>query len=312
MKKQVFGALVAGLLMVVPAASQDVPPGPLIPPIDVEKIQVKQSKKADEGWVLTISCSKSREIKLPEGTLLDCELRVGVTPVYYFKHQLGSKSRFKIVEKTGLTGFVQNVTLRIKLDYVKQSVPIREYIDKKPQLLPKNRMPWTYKYGANRFDLGDVAKLETQKVEVRKFFKEKIEALVAADRKLSEARKRAIAEEGFQKGGKFDPNGWQAWIEKEVRDPIREIQAEIRDAPKLKFYAAKRDLDTYLVDLSRAVARRSYARSRDLYEELGLAPDPADSVPKKIDANSKKYRAKDLKLVIERLRESQQIRDLSI
>ena len=88
MKKQVFGALVAGLLMVVPAASQDVPPGPLIPPIDVEKIQVKQSKKADEGWVLTISCSKSREIKLPEGTLLDCELRVGVTPVYYFKHQL--------------------------------------------------------------------------------------------------------------------------------------------------------------------------------------------------------------------------------
>ncbi len=310
MKMTLLVAVLAGIVS-TQANGQDVPPGPLIPPIDVEKIEIKKSKKADEGWILSVSASKAREIKLPEGAVLDLELRLGVTPVYFFTYELGSKSRFKIEEKTGLSGVAQGVLLQLKVLYEKQPTAVRDYIDSKPELFPKKRS-WSYKYAKQRFDFGDPKDLENQKAEVRGFFKAKIEGLVALDRKFSAARKQAIAGEGFQKSGKFDPVGWQKWIEKECRDPIRAIQADIRNAPKLKFLMARRDLEKYLTDLSRAVAKRTYERSRSMYESLGLSPDPADSAPKNIDANSRKFESKHMRLTIERIQESQEIKDLDI
>ncbi|MEM7235512.1 MAG: hypothetical protein AAF517_25290 [Planctomycetota bacterium] len=297
----------------LPATAQDAgPPGPLTSPIDVEKIDVSKSKKADEGWVLTISCSKAKEIKLPEGAILDFELRHGITGVHFFSYKMGSKSRFKIAEKTGLVGIAKNIMVRMKLVYEKQPTNVRKYIDGKTEKFPTARKPWQYAYPQNRFDFGDEKGLEAQKAEVKGFFKEKIEALVAADRKLSDARKKAIAGEGFQKAGKFDPNGWQKWVEEEVRDSIRTVQKDIRDAPTLKFLMARRDLDKYLMDLSRIIAKRSYERSRSVYEQLGLSPDPSDSAPKNIDANARKTRARDIRLLIDRLSESQGIEGLNI
>ena len=132
-------------------------------------------------------------------------------------------------------------------------------------------------------------------------------AVLKIQRSYEDGRTAALNSTRFQKGKDFDPRSWQNYCEKEIRDEVRKIQGQMKERSKtLTMLPHSRDMK-YLVEIVNAVAKRTYDRSRSMYQELGISPDPADLSPVKIDVNCRSTKLSNLQKTVERLCESQGI-----
>lgn len=275
-------------------------------PLDFDSVKVEKTKT---GWEIAIQGKRSADMKLPSGAIIDFALRWRFKNVDHFSIELkGGSRKFKKKFTTHFLTSVRGLLLRAEIMYSKQPKAVREYIDKHKDDYFPGKGPWVYTYGSHPINLGSEAEVAKQQAAVKAFFKTQLEAVIALESKLRAQIKLAEEKKAFHKDEAFDPKAWQAWIEKDIRDPIRKIQKESLAAQKdLRFLNHSRDLETYLPQVTQIIARRSYENSKALYKTLGLKPDKADLLPKNIHTNAKRYRAKDLVRYLRRINDSQQL-----
>ena len=235
-------------------------------------------------------------MKLPAGAVLDFSLRWRFKDIENFPVTLsGSSRKFKKTFTTKFDTSVHGLFLRAQLYYDKQPKAVKAYIDKHRERFFPGKGPWIYNYGNQRINLGTEADIKKQNQEVKDFFKRHLEAVTALENKLTAQIRLAAKKEAFHQGDKFDAKAWQAWLEKEIRDPIRKLQRENAAARKdLKFLANSRDIEIYLPRVNQIMARRSYENSKKLYQRLGLPVSKEDKLPKDIHTNAKRFKKKDL------------------
>ncbi len=285
--------------------SQTPPPGPPPSPIEVKKVTAERAK--DGTWDIELKIVKNNSVKLPTGTRLRLILRWRYVDLQALNFELPGSRTFEKKFDTNLTGNARNLFFKLELDLLSQEKSVQEKI-KKMDEYPGNG-PWTCLIDEIPVHLGTEEDLEKQKAGVKEFFKEQILALRSTDKKLGDHLDKVEAGELFQKAGQFDSKSWEIWIEKEIRDPIRAVQTAIKEKKDdLAFLEHQRDLTRYLFELSRAVAKRTYVRSAELYKTLGVEQPAESKKVKNLYAASRKYQVPDLKRYVERICDSQGIK----
>ncbi len=265
---------------------------------------VSPQKKKD-GWYLRV-VGKAPE--LPAGTVIDFVVRWLSKDVDAFTVTLdGSRQiREKFLARK-ITGPIENLHLRAYIHFAKQPESVRKKLEGNPTRFPMKQNPWTYVFMDQGFKVGTEAQLKKQREEIREFFKASLIVLERIESSFTEAHDQAQEKTRFVKNEQFNADAWQQWQEKEVREPLRRIQAKIRASKNnVVFLPFKRDLG-YLGDIGCCVAKRSVERSKALYREQGLSPDPKDLAPKDLDLNAKRQTVKHLRQRAELLMESQGI-----
>ncbi|MEE2857250.1 MAG: hypothetical protein VX949_07625 [Planctomycetota bacterium] len=296
--------LLSVFLSAAPLLAQDDSGPPKPPPTFIELTSIQTTMKKD-AWQMRLV---GKAPDLPAKTVIGFEIRWRTNIVYSFNVELDGTRRIdQIVQLKGLQGSISGLQLRSEIRPRSQPREVQIAMEKEPAKYPVETAPWKQSFWKNKFDLGNAKDIERVSVEAKKFFLTKIRDSLKHQRTFEDARTASIEGTRFLKGGKFDPKSWQSFCEKDVRDPIRKLQGEIKVASKtLTMLPHSRDLK-YLVEIINAVAKRSFDRSRSLYGELGLSPDSADLSPAKIDINCRSTRLSNLQKTVERLCESQKI-----
>ncbi len=303
--KPIFIALLFTLVFCGSAAIAQEDSGPPKPPptfIELTSVQVKSVKDA---WQLRLVGKAS---DLPPKSVIGFEIRWRTNIVFAFPVTLDSSRRIdQVIDLKELEGAIGGLQLRSEIRPRSQPREVQIALEKDPKKYPMDTAPWKQSFWKNKFDLGDASEIEKARETAKKFFLVKIRDVLKIQRSFEDGRTAAVSGARFKKSNEFDPKSWQTYCEKEIRDQIRKIQAEMKDrGGTLTMLPHSRDMK-YLVEIVNAVAKRTYDRSRSLYEELGLSPDPADLSPVKIDVNCRSTRLSNLQKTVERLCESQQI-----
>ncbi len=296
--------LLSVVLSAAPLLAQDDSGPPKPPPTFIELTSIQTTKKKDD-WQMRLV---GKAPDLPAKTVIGFEIRWRTNIVYSFNVELDGTRRIdQIVELKGLHGSISGLQLRSEIRPRSQPREVQIAMEKEPAKYPVETAPWKQSFWKNKFDLGSARDIERVSEEAQEFFLTKIRDSLKHQRTFEDGRSASIEGTRFMKGGKFDPKSWQAFCKKDVRDPIRKLQGEIKVASKtLTMLPHSRDMK-YLVEIINAVAKRSFDRSRSLYGELGLSPDPDDLSPSKIDINCRSTRLSNLQKTVERLCESQKI-----
>lgn len=275
-------------------------------PLDLDRIDVK--KKGDH-WEIKLDGKRNADMDLPAGTVIDGALRWRFKDIEFFTITLeGSSRKFTQRVETKFGGAIHGLFLRLQIVYIKQPKHVKEFIDKHHDDFFPGKGPWVYTYGTKPIDLGTEAEIENQKKEVKAFFKRHVESTIELEKKLRQQVQLAEEKKIYFDGGSFDTKEWQKWLEKEIRDPIRKLQKERLAAENdVLFLNHSRDVEKYLPEVLRIMARRSYELSKDLYKTLGLPPDKADLTPKDIHTNARKFDASTMLDYMRRLNDSQQL-----
>ncbi len=278
------------------------PPKP--PPTFVELTSVQPSKKKDV-WQLRV-VGKAND--LPAKTVIGFELRWRTNIVYSFSVELDGTRRIDTtIPLAGLEGTLGGLQLRSEIRPNSQPREVQLVMEKDPKKYPVETAPWKQSFWKKKFDLGSAADIEKARIEAQSYFLKQIKGGLKLQRIFESARTAALDGSRFQKAGKFDPKSWQSFCEKDVRNPIRALQQDMKDFSKtLTMLPHSRDMK-YLVEIVNAIAKRSFDRSRSLYSELGLTPDTDDLSPVRIDINCRSTKLSNLQKTVERLCESQQI-----
>jgi hypothetical protein len=291
------GIVAAVLLLSTAVAAQD--------PLPFLELTAIKAVPKGKGWEIEFSGTAPR---LPDGTIIEFSIIWRTQPLRTFDHKLDATGRFH--EKRhleDLVGFAPEVYLKAKIDYVRQPRSVQEAMEKDPATFPIERGPWSVRFWGHRFALGTEAQVAAQEESVRTFFRESLKRALAIEKTFRGARAGAKDGSRFQKAGAFDSGAWQKTVETEVRDPLRELQRELAaEKGTLRILPHQRDFG-YLNGIVNAIARRSYERSRSLYDELGLSPDPADLSPREIDIDCQQSSSSYLEETTKRLCESQKI-----
>lgn len=279
--------------------------GPPKPPptfIELTSIQVKKVKQA---WKLRVV---GKAPMLPAKTVIEFEIRWRTNIVFAFPVVLdGSRRIDQEIDLKVLKGALGGLQLRSEIRPRSQPREVQIALEKEPKKYPMETAPWKQSFWKNKFDLGNASEIEKAISQAKEFFRLRIRDVLKIQRSYEAGRDAAIAGSRFQKSGNFDPRTWQNYCDKEVRDPIRKIQSEMKENRKtLSMLPHSRDMK-YLVEIVNSVAKRSYDRSRSLYTELGLKPDPDDLSPVRIDINCRSTKLSNLRKTVERLCESQKI-----
>ena len=245
---------------------------------------------------------------LPAKTVIGFEVRWRTNIVYSFSVALDGTRRIDTtIPLAGLKGTLGGLQLRSEIRPNSQPREVQLVMEKNPKKYPVETAPWKQSFWKNKFDLGSATDIEKARIEAQSYFLKKIKGGLKVQRTFETARTEALDGARFQKAGKFDPKSWQAFCEKDVRDPIRALQQDMKDSSKtLTMLPHSRDMK-YLVEIVNAIAKRSFDRSRSLYSELGLTPDTDDLSPVRIDINCRSTKLSNLQKTVERLCESQQI-----
>lgn len=278
------------------------PPKP--PPTFIELTSI-QIKKVKEAWNLRLV---GKAPLLPAKTVIGFEIRWRTNIVFAFPIELdGSRRIDQEIELKGLEGAIGGLQLRSEIRPRSQPREVQIALEKDPKKYPMETAPWKQSFWKKKFDLGNSSEIDKQISQAKEFFRVRIRDVLKIQRSFEQARDAAVAGTRFQKGGQFDPKTWQAYCEKDARDDIRRIQTEMKAKSKtLMMLPHSRDMK-YLVEIVNAVAKRTYDRSRSLYQELGLKADPADLSPVRIEVNCRSTRLSNLQKTVERLCESQKI-----
>lgn len=282
----------------------DPPAIPVEPPRVIELTAAKATPKG-KGWEIEFSGKAGRA---PEGTLVEFDLLFRTNPLRSFEMTIDASRQFREKrEFEDLTGFAPDVYLRARIDFYKQPRNVQQEMEKDPEAFDLKRNPWGIIFYDQRVQLGSAEQIENQEKTVRGVFLDALKRALAAEKSFSTARAAAEAGTQFRKDGAFDAKEWQSAVEKDVREPLRVLQGELRaEKRSLRLLAHGRDLK-YLTEIVNAVARRSYERSRSLYEKLGMTPDPADAAPRDIQIDCSQSSSSYLTKTTERLCESQGI-----
>ncbi|MDE0961164.1 MAG: hypothetical protein OSB09_10315 [Planctomycetota bacterium] len=288
--------------LVLLAQDDSGPPKP--PPTFIELITVQTSQKKDVWQMRLVGKAPT----LPAKTIIGFEIRWRSSIVYSFSVELDGTRRIdQVIELKGLMGSISNLQLRSEIRPQSQPREVQLAMEKKPAMYPVGTAPWKQSFWKNKFDLGSTSEIEKARVQAQKFFLKKVKDGLKFQRIFEDGRNAALDVTRFQQGGKFDPKSWQSFCTKEVRDPMRKLQAEMKvEAKTLTMLPHLRDMK-YLVEIINAIAKRSFDRSRSLYGELGLSADPDDLSPMKIDINCRSTKLSSLQKTVERLCESQDI-----
>lgn len=252
---------------------------------------------------------RGRANRVPAGTILEIALHYSFQELEKFEFTLDASRRIDAqLPSTRINGFATGLYVSVSIPYEKQSREVRESIDKNPEDFPPAHMPWRSAYGELTFAVGSDAELQRQGEATREFFKTRILKLVALDRRMGELLGRAESGAGFVVDGKLDPETWMQAVEKEVRDPLREVQREITEAgANLSYLALLRDVD-YLRELASSVAQRSIERSRALFQNSGLPLDARDVSPQGLNTSTKgRPTPQSMERLVKRLCDSQGI-----
>ena len=270
----------------------------------VELTSAKATKKG-KGWQIEFAGSAP---KLPAGSVVTFSICWRTKRLNDFEVKLTGNRRIREKrEFKDLEGFAQNVFLRAEIDFFKQPREVKEAMEKDPDTFDLERNPWSVRFYDQRFNLGTEKDLESQKVTAKNWFRDQLKGILAAEKLFSTRRKAVEGGTAFQKNGSFDAEGWQKFVEAEVREPLRAIQQTINKGKNtFLLLPHQRDL-SYLQEIAAAVALRSYERSRSLYTKLGEKPDPADFSPRNIDVNCKSSKSKYLTQRTQQLCKSQGI-----
>lgn len=262
--------------------------------------------KGEEGWKLVINGRKTGAVKLPKDTILDARINWRYKRIETFEIQLTGTQTFKHTHESKIRSFSPDLYFSVSISYAKQPDAVREFMDKHEKLFSKSEgeslsIPYNKPLPCG----GSEEQLEAQNAAVQKFFVDHISTLRRVDRELRDQIKLVKGKTAFHKGGKFDYALWRKWLESSVRDPIRKIQKDIRDAKmQIRFFPRMRDLDSYLYELSRAVARRSIVFEEQMLAEIGADVPAADRIATDIEAVSRKIENQDLKRLIDLLSDS--------
>jgi len=293
----------------VPAlAGAQEPSGGAKPPPKLIELTAAKGNPKGAGWEIEFS---GKSPKLPEGTIVEFAVLFRSTLLRTFELTVDASRQFR--EKKpfeDLVGFAPEIFLRAKIDFYRQPRTVQETMEKDPETFDVSRAPWTISFYDQNFSLGTPAQIEAQGRTVREFFVQSLRRALAAEKQLSTAREAAESGTRFRKEGVFDATAWQAFLEKEVRDPLRALQGELRvEKGGLRVISHPRALRDhgYLTEVVNAVARRSYERSRSLYEKLGMAHDPADLSPREIQIDCSKSTSAHLQELTEKICKSQEI-----
>ena len=278
------------------------PPKPA--PTFIELITVQTSMKKDV-WQLRVV---GKAPTLPAKSVIGFEIRWRTTIVYSFNVELDGTRRIdQMIELKGLKGCISNLQLRSEIRPQSQPREVQLAMEANPKMYPLETAPWKQSFWKNKFDLGSAREIDKARLEAQEFFLKKIKDGLKYQRIFEDARSASLESTRFQQGGKFDPKSWQSFCTKDVRDPIRKLQTEMKEASRsLTILPHSRDMK-YLGEIINAIAKRSYDRSRSLYGELGLSADSSDLSPVKIDINCRSTKLSSLQKTVERLCESQKI-----
>ncbi|MGE4618539.1 MAG: hypothetical protein AAEJ04_01880 [Planctomycetota bacterium] len=301
-----FSVLLMSLLFFgAEVLAQDEDSGPPKPPPTFVELTSVQVTKVKDDWQLRLSGKAS---DLPAKTVIGFEIRWRTNIVYAFQVVLdGSRRIDERILLKGLEGSISGLQLRSEIRPRSQPREVQIAMEKDPAKYPVATAPWKQSFWKNKFDLGSAADLEKAKETAQNFFLVRIRDVLKIQRSFEDARDAVVSGTRFQKGGEFDPKSWQVFCEKDVRDLVRKMQTEMKDAAKtLTMLPHSRDMK-YLVEIVNAVAKRTYDRSRSLYQELGLSADPRDLSPVRIDVNCRSTKLSNLQKTVERLCESQGI-----
>lgn len=303
--KPFISALIFGLFFCTSISLAQEDSGPPKPPptfIELTSVQVKNVKDA---WQLRLV---GKAPDLPPKSVVGFEIRWRTSIVYAFQVSLDSSRRIdQTIDLKGLEGSIGGLQLRSEIRPRSQPREVQIDLEKDPKKFPMDTAPWKQSFWKNKFDLGSASDIEKSKKVARDFFFDKMRAVLKIQRSYEDGRTAALNSTRFQKGKDFDPRSWQNYCEKEIRDEVRKIQGQMKERSKtLTMLPHSRDMK-YLVEIVNAVAKRTYDRSRSMYQELGISPDPADLSPVKIDVNCRSTKLSNLQKTVERLCESQGI-----
>ena len=278
------------------------PPKP--PPTFVELTSV-QVNKVKDVWQLRLV---GKATDLPAKSVIGFEIRWRTNIVYAFQVALDSSRRIdQRIDLKGLDGAISGLQLRSEIRPRSQPREVQIAIEKDPKKYPVETAPWKQSFWKNKFDLGNAADIKKATNSAKDFFRTQIGEVLKIQRTFEDGRNAATDGTRFQKGGEFDPKSWKSYCKKDIRDPIRSIQGKMKVRGKvLSMLPHSRDMK-YLVEIVNAVAKRTYDRSRSLYQEMGLNPDPDDLSPVRIDVNCRSTKLSNLQKTVERLCESQKI-----
>ena len=270
----------------------------------IEMNSAKPSPKG-KGWQVKFAGAAP---KLPAGTVIKFSLCWRTKRLSEFELTLKGSRRFNETQVfENLQGFAKNVFLRAEIDFFRQPREVKEAMEKDSDTFDLERNPWSVRFYEQRFNLGSDTDIEKQKETAKAWFRDRLKETLAAEKLFTTRRKAVEAGSAFQKGGSFDSEAWQKFLEAEIREPLRKSQEEIRKGAKtFLILPHQRDL-SYLEEISGAVALRSYERSRSLYKKLGLTPDPGDFSPRDINVDCKSSKSKYLTQRTQQLCKSQKI-----
>ncbi len=300
-RSRIWLALVFLIPAVVSAQESETAP-------DLVELTTVKAKQSGDGWQIDFS---GKAPKVPAGTVVKIALWWKFQELMSYEITIDGSQRFRESKMfKDLNGFAKAVFLRSEIDFLDQTREIQALMEKDSETWPMAKNPWSWRYYDQRFNLGTDAQLAEQARRARQFFLDAVKEALSADQKVTRQRKAVEGGTAFQKNGTFDSAAWQKWLEAEVRDPIRELQERMRtEKHRLWLLPHGRDF-TYLSEVVNAVARRSFERSRDLYQKLGMSADSADLAPKNININCKRSNSKYLNQRVKQLCQSQEI-DLS-
>ena len=277
--------------------------------IELDRVAISKKRKDVNGkrrdvWVLRLQGTAKR---LPAGTKVEFQVvwRREVLERHVFT--IDQSKRVKAdFDCTKIDGCIADLFIRTSIAFDRQTPDVRKAMEKRPEDFWINTSPWGDSYLDKSFRVGTEEDLQKQNADVKKFFEEKLRALIALDNEMTQAYDDAKNKVRFVKGDKLDEKGWQQWMAKNVRKPVGKIQKEIgKNRGSIRFFRHKRDLETYLVDIANAVARRSVDRSKLIYKRFEL-PVAKEDISHGLDVNTrKKPRKKWFKQRIDQLCESQ-------
>lgn len=257
-------------------------------------------------WMIAVN---GRAPLVPVGAQFQVQVRYSYQVLEVFTFTLDSTKRFDLeFESHQLSGVMDRLYVSFLIPVEAQGPAVLEAIEKAPDKFPANGSPWATAFTDKPFQLGTDEELSARVDTINEFFKKNMIALRQVAIDLENGRASALDKTSYHKDGAFDAEAWRKFIEEDVRDRLRQLQAQIIETTKATTYLdCPRDV-TLLKELAAGVAARTYERSRSLYEELGLSVDPADMSPRDLDINTKKQATgKYLNGLLERLAEARKI-----
>lgn len=266
------------------------------PPVKLSSVSGKEKKGQ---WFISVTGSAQG---VPAGAVIEFKLRYSFKTLEVFSLTLDPSKRFTHdFESHVINGVVDKLFLTASIPLAKQSQEVRAKMEADPKAFPPAAAPWMTSFNEKAFATGSKSQLDAVARKNAEYMKTTILKLAELDGLMGQERKKALEKSDYVQGDSLDTTRWQKFVEGKVRDPIREIQKDIvAKKRESAFLPTLRYLD-WLKELSSAVAKRSYTRSKSMYRKLGLSYDPADVAPRDIDASARKSDAKALDRLITKI-----------